>query len=52
MVYLVNLFLNLLLKDKQKYQVFDFLRGKNKSGREDFSFTSINISDEIILKKT
>ena len=43
--------LNLLLKDKHKYQVFVFSRGKNRSGREDFSYTSIDITDEIILKK-
>jgi dTDP-4-dehydrorhamnose reductase len=43
--------LNLLLKDTQKYQVFGFSRGGNRSGREDFSYTSIDITDEIILKK-
>jgi dTDP-4-dehydrorhamnose reductase len=43
--------LNLLLKDTQKYQVFGFSIGKNRSGREDFSYTSIDVTDEIILKK-
>jgi len=43
--------LNLLLKDTQKYQVFGFSRGGNRSGREDFSYTSVDITDEIILKK-
>jgi dTDP-4-dehydrorhamnose reductase len=43
--------LNLLLKDTHKYQVFGFSRGGNRSGREDFSYTSIDITDEIILKK-
>jgi dTDP-4-dehydrorhamnose reductase len=43
--------LNLLLKDTQKYQVIGFSRGGNRSGREDFSYTSIDITDEIILKK-
>jgi dTDP-4-dehydrorhamnose reductase len=44
--------LNLLLKDTQKYQVIGFSRGGNRSGREDFSYTSIDITNEIILKKT
>jgi dTDP-4-dehydrorhamnose reductase len=44
--------LNLLLKDTQKYQVFGFSTGENRSGREDFSYTSIDITNEIILKKT
>ena len=43
--------LNLLLKDTQKYEIFGFSRGENRSGREDFSYTSIDITDEIILKK-
>ena len=43
--------LNLLLKDTQKYQVFGFSRGGNRSGREDFSYTSLDITNEIILKK-
>jgi dTDP-4-dehydrorhamnose reductase len=43
--------LNLLLKDTQKYQVFGFSRGGNRSGRDDFSYTSTDITDEIILKK-
>tara|TARA_B110000046_G_scaffold185987_1_gene231059 strand:- start:3608 stop:4507 length:900 start_codon:yes stop_codon:yes gene_type:complete len=43
--------LNLLLKDIQKYEIFGFSRGGNRSGREDFSYTSIDITDEIILKK-
>ena len=43
--------LNLLLKDTQKYEIFGFSRGGNRSGREDFSYTSIDITDEIILKK-
>jgi len=43
--------LSLLLQDKEKYQVFGFSRGKNRSGREDFSYISIDITDEIRLKK-
>ena len=43
--------LNLLLQEKDKYQVFGFSRGENRSGRADFSYISIDITDEIILKK-
>jgi dTDP-4-dehydrorhamnose reductase len=42
--------LNLLLQEKEKYQVFGFSRGKNRSGREDFSYISIDITDEVKLK--
>ena len=44
--------LNLLLEEKEKYQVFGFSRGKNRSGREDFSYVSIDITDPIFLKKS
>lgn len=43
--------LNLLLQEKEKYQVFGFSRGKNRSGRKDFQYISIDITDEKILKK-
>ena len=43
--------LNLLLQDEKKYQIFGFSRGKNRSGREDFSYISIDITDEMLLKK-
>lgn len=43
--------LNLFLKEKEKYQVFGFSRGKNRSGREDFEYLSIDITDEVLLKK-
>ena len=42
--------LSLLLKEKEKYQVFGFSRGKNRSGREDFEYISIDITDEENLK--
>ncbi|RCS28127.1 SDR family NAD(P)-dependent oxidoreductase [Polaribacter sp. WD7] len=42
--------LNLLL-DASKYQVFGFSRGKNRSGREDFTYVSIDITEEVTLKK-
>ena len=44
--------LNLLLEEKEKYQVFGFSRGKNRSGREDFSYIDIDITDPIFLKKS
>lgn len=43
--------LNLLLLEKEKYQVFGFSRGINRSGREDFTYTSIDITREVELKK-
>jgi len=43
--------LNLLLKEKDKYEVFGLSRGKNRSGREDFSYVSIDITDEKKLKE-
>ncbi len=43
--------LNLLLKEKESYQVTGFSRGKNRSGREDFIYHSIDITDEELLKK-
>ncbi|TMM31955.1 SDR family oxidoreductase [Polaribacter aestuariivivens] len=42
--------LDLLLKEKDKYQVFGFSRGKNRSGRKDFSYISIDITNEALLK--
>ncbi|MEO9570294.1 MAG: NAD(P)-dependent oxidoreductase [Polaribacter sp.] len=42
--------LKLLLQEKNKYQVFGFSRGENRSGREDFSYVSIDITKEEILK--
>ena len=43
--------LNLLLKEKNKYQVFGFSRGNNRSGRADFEYTSIDITDKFLLKE-
>ena len=42
--------LSLLLEEKEKYQVFGFSRGQNRSGRNDFSFVSIDITNEKNLK--
>lgn len=43
--------LNLLLQEKDKYKVFGFSRGENRSGRSDFSYVSIDITEEKNLKK-
>ncbi|PQJ79016.1 dTDP-4-dehydrorhamnose reductase [Polaribacter porphyrae] len=43
---------NLLLREKEKYQVFGFSRGENRSGREDFSYISIDITNQEKLKKS
>ncbi|UAM98821.1 dTDP-4-dehydrorhamnose reductase [Polaribacter litorisediminis] len=43
--------LNLLLKQKEKYQVFGFSRGENRSGRKDFSYVSIDLTNQKNLKK-
>lgn len=40
---------NLLLKEKQNYNVIGFSRGENRSGRNDFKYVSIDITDEEIL---
>lgn len=37
---------NLLLKEKEKYQVFGFSRGENRSGRKDFVYISIDLADK------
>ena len=44
--------LNLLLKEKNKYQVFGFSKGENRSGRNDFSYVSVDITDEYQLRKS
>ena len=44
--------LNLLLQEKNVYQVFGFSRGKNRSGREDFEYISIDITSEENLKQS
>ena len=43
--------LNLLLQENEKYEVIGFSKGKNRSGREDFLYVSIDITDAILLKK-
>lgn len=41
----------LLLKNKKEYQVFGFSKGANRSGREDFNYVSIDLTDEKELKR-
>ena len=43
--------LNLLLQEKEKYEVYGFSRGINRSGREDFKYVSIDITDEVLFKE-
>jgi dTDP-4-dehydrorhamnose reductase len=43
--------INLLLKEKEVYKVFGLSRGDNRSGRDDFSYISIDITNEKKLKK-
>ena len=43
--------LNLLLTKKNKYEVIGFSRGKNRSGRNDFQYISIDITDKELLKE-
>ena len=44
--------LKLLLQEKDTYKIFGFSRGENRSGRDDFSYVSIDITDEEKLKDT
>lgn len=41
--------LKLLLLEKEKYEVFGFSKGKNRSGRDDFKYVSIDLTDELNL---
>ncbi|QNM85941.1 SDR family oxidoreductase [Polaribacter pectinis] len=43
--------LNLLLQEKEIYQVYGFSRGENRSGREDFNYISIDITKEESFKE-
>ncbi|MBA6156395.1 SDR family oxidoreductase [Tenacibaculum sp. S7007] len=40
---------NLLLEENEKYKVIGFSRGLNRSGRNDFEFVSIDITDKDLL---
>ena len=43
--------LTLLLEEKEKYKVYGFSRGINKSRREDFKYISIDVTNKALLKK-
>lgn len=43
--------LNLILEEKEKYKIYGFSRGVNRSGREDFTYVSIDITEEENLKE-
>jgi dTDP-4-dehydrorhamnose reductase len=43
----------LFLKDKKSYEIFGFSKGKNRSGRTDFEYQSIDITKkELLIEKT
>lgn len=42
---------NLLLKEPKKYKVFGLSRGENRSERNDFEYSSIDITNKIELEK-
>ncbi|CAA0169406.1 SDR family oxidoreductase [Tenacibaculum maritimum] len=42
---------NLLLEDKGQYDVIGFSRGGNRSGRADFKYESIDLTDSVCLQK-
>lgn len=42
---------NLLLKDKEKYTVSGFSRGENRSGKTNFKYVSVDLTDKKILLK-
>mgnify|MGYP000692906370 CR=1 FL=1 len=44
--------LNLLFQEKEKYEVIGFSKGKNRSGRDDFRYISIDITNKQKLKST
>ena len=43
--------INLLSEEKEKYKVIGFSRGENRSGRNDFEYISIDITDAFLLQK-
>jgi dTDP-4-dehydrorhamnose reductase len=43
--------LSLLLNEKEKYKVFAFSRGENRSGRDDVEYISIDLTQEEIVKQ-
>ena len=43
--------LNLLLQEREVYEVIGFSRGINRSGRDDFEYVSLDITNEKSLKE-
>lgn len=43
--------LSLLLKEKENYEIFGVSRGENRSGRTDFYYFSVDITDENLLRE-
>ena len=45
--------IELFLKDKNNYQIFGFSRGENRSGRTDFEYQNIDITNKkLLIEKT
>ena len=45
--------IELFLKDKTNYQIFGFSRGENRSGRTDFEYLNIDLTNkELLIEKT
>ncbi len=42
---------NLLLEDKNNYEVIGFSRGTNRSGRDDFEYVSVDVTNKTLLLK-
>ena len=43
--------LNLFLSEKKKYKIFGFSKGKNRSGRTDFEYQDIDITNKKFLEE-
>ena len=43
--------LKLLLNEKEKYKVVGFSKGVNRSGRDDFDYVDIDLTNENLLKQ-
>lgn len=43
--------LDLLLSEKERYEVIGFSKGENRSGRNDFLYVAIDITNEVLLKE-
>jgi dTDP-4-dehydrorhamnose reductase len=43
--------LNLLLQEKETYEIIGFSKGENRSGKDSFLYISIDITDAVLLKE-